>query len=466
MASLVALTILAADVTVRLYWLQGGGETVKMPLDEYVSGVLGGEAAGMKSQEALKAISVAARTYAVRFRGRHLKEGFDFCDTTHCQDFRRSAITEAARTATEATEGELLWYKGSSAATYYGKSCGGITEASEEGPYLRQRRDPYCVRQPDVWRTVLSREELARALKETRLPVPAGFTQIAVTGRTPSNRATRMNFSGYEVNAVVFQNAVGRAIGWDRLPSGWFDVTSFGDRFVFAGQGRGHGIGLCQDGCARMGEDGKTYREILQFYYPGTIIGLTASGISWKAGAGERVDVIGTRIDSAVVAMADAALREAEQRSGIAITGRPKLRIYPTIATFRDATGEAGSTAAVSRGLIIRLQPVETLRARRILESTLLHEMLHVVLESHSAPNQPWWFREGLVLALANETPADPQYRDAATRVNGLLARFGRETVFGWWQRGLPRDASPGGIDQRPSQRKPQRKTEQLPAKP
>lgn len=462
MAPFVALTVLAVDVTVRLYWLQGGGETIKIPMEEYVAGVIGGEAAGMKSPESMKAMAVAARTYAAHFRGRHSKEGFDFCDTTHCQDFRRAAITDAGRAASEATEGELLWYRGSAAATYYSKNCGGISEASDEGPYLTQHRDPACVRKPDAWRTILTRDEIVRALKQTRLPVPAGFTQVAVTAKTPSNRVTRINLSGYEIDGGIFRNAIGRAIGWDRLPSGWFDIASFGDRFVIAGRGRGHGIGLCQDGCARMGEDGRTYREILAFYYPGTVLGLTASGISWRAGAGERVDVLATRIDGAIVEKADIALREAEKRARLTVNTRPKLKIYPTISAFRDATGEPGTIAAVTRGSTIRLQPAEILRSKRVLESTLLHEMLHVALEAQSAPNHPWWFREGFVLALADESPADTRYRDAADRVNRLLSRFGREAVDGWWKRGLPRDANPGGIDERPGQAKPQRKAEQL----
>src|SRR5438874_1571512 len=60
--------------------------TLHMPLEEYVAGVLAGESSIFKSDEALKAMAVAARTYAVRHTGRHRAEGFDFCDTTHCQD--------------------------------------------------------------------------------------------------------------------------------------------------------------------------------------------------------------------------------------------------------------------------------------------------------------------------------------------------------------------------------------------
>src|SRR5215510_5360233 len=105
---------------------------VAMPMEDYVAAVLAGESSNFQSDEALKAMAVAVRSYAVRFRGRHANEGFDFCDTTHCQDLRLRSVTERQRTAAEATEGELLWFKGTPAAAYYHQNCGGTTAAADE----------------------------------------------------------------------------------------------------------------------------------------------------------------------------------------------------------------------------------------------------------------------------------------------------------------------------------------------
>ena len=55
-------------------------------------------------------MAVAARTYAVRLRGRHSAEGFDLCDTTHCQRLDPSAVTPRRKAA--ATAGELSWVPG------------------------------------------------------------------------------------------------------------------------------------------------------------------------------------------------------------------------------------------------------------------------------------------------------------------------------------------------------------------
>src|SRR5260370_20609467 len=83
-------------------------------------------------------MAVAARTYAVRSQGRHQSEGYDCCDTTHCQDLRIGAVSGRLRQAAEATEGELLWFEGSPASTFYGKDCGGGTaEAGRVWPGLK-----------------------------------------------------------------------------------------------------------------------------------------------------------------------------------------------------------------------------------------------------------------------------------------------------------------------------------------
>ncbi len=95
--------------------------TIRVPLESYVAAALAGEGVGFKSDQSLGAMAVAARTYAVKFQGRHRAEGFDFCDTTHCQDVHFSAVTERLRQAAEATESELVWFRGSPRPRIMGK---------------------------------------------------------------------------------------------------------------------------------------------------------------------------------------------------------------------------------------------------------------------------------------------------------------------------------------------------------
>jgi stage II sporulation protein D len=394
----VAALALALEVTVRLRSIEGGGPVVRLPLEEYVAGVIAGEAASLPL-EPRKAMAVAARTYAVRFRGRHAREGFDFCDTTHCQDYRGVAIEERSRAAAEATEGELLWRRGTLVETYYTKSCS------------------------DPWQRAIPAARIAGVL------TPGAY-------RGPGRLATVL-WNGRPLDATAFRFQLGTEL----LPSNWFDFRRAGNEYVFTGRGQGHGEGLCQAEAARLS---LPYREILARYYPDSVAGLSAAGIAWRFQGGERVEVFTTRGDPGLLPLAEKLLREAEALAGFAAASRVRIRLYPSVSMFRDATGQPGSIAAFTQGTRIAMQPLPPAQLREV----LAHELLHAVLESRAAPGHPWWFREGIVLALRNEQPANARYRDAQREAQSLLRRHGRGQVLSWWRRGLPREARPGGVGQ------------------
>ena len=249
-------------------WARNGTLVIlaEIPLEDYVAAVLAGESLGFRSDESLKAMTVAVRTYALHFLNRHQAEGFDFCDTTHCQDFRITAVNDRLRKAVNDTRGEILRYNGEPIDAYYHQDCGGITEA--RGPYLPQLQDSFCVARGRLrWTTNLSASDLQSALHIR------DASQIDVIERTASGRAGRLRISGANpqvFDAETFRLAIGRTLGWDRIRSDLYEVHRSGDRFVFEGYGSGHGIGMCQDGAAAMGETGFSYKEILAFYYPNT----------------------------------------------------------------------------------------------------------------------------------------------------------------------------------------------------
>src|SRR5262245_5945554 len=90
----------------------------EIPLETYVAAVLAGESSGFRSDESLRAMAVAARTYAVHFLGRHKSEGFDFCDSTHCQDFRITALNDRLLKAVRETESEVILYNEAAIPAY------------------------------------------------------------------------------------------------------------------------------------------------------------------------------------------------------------------------------------------------------------------------------------------------------------------------------------------------------------
>jgi stage II sporulation protein D len=452
--------------------------TALMPMEEYIAGVLAGETGNFKSDEALKAMSVAARTYAEHFGSRHALGGFDFCDTTHCQDLRIAGIDPHLRRIAESTAGEVLWYDGEPAATYYYANCGGTTEdghyilGNDEAaaPYLKQHSDRYCIRNGGgQWSSEVSGIDLQRALEADGINIPGRLQSVSVMNRTASGRVEFVRItgsSGITVSGLLFRSAIGRHVGWDRLKSNWYEVSVRGDRIVFHGRGAGHGVGLCQVGAEIMGEEGRSYREILAFYYPGTHLGVAAQGIPWQQLANADIELFTTRPnrDRSLIPLATHFLHESEESTGLIYRGKPRLKVYATLAEFRNSTGEPGWVAASTRGRTIQMQPPDLLRDAGTLDSTIHHELLHMLIESYARPGLPQWFREGLVLYLTTPNAAAapgagpdnlsalesslraPQseqelrraYLQAQARVAQLAQQHGKDTLIDWVQNGIP----------------------------
>jgi len=300
------------------------------------------------------------------------------------------------------------------------------------------------------------------------------ISSLRILERTPSGRVARIEIRGASSRVMTgeqFRTALGRVPEIERLQSNTFDVSDAGERFLFHGYGAGHGAGLCQAGAEEMGAEGKSYREILAFYYPGTTVGLTAQGLAWVRLGGEGLDLFTTRpdADAPLVPRAERLLHAAETVAGWKLDARPELRVYPSVRVYRNATGEPGWVAASTRGRVVRMEPQEVLLAAGALDSTLQHEFLHLLVESRARAGIPLWFREGLVLYLGGEnaTPADATaapgrvvfawleralaapvsaaaqrsaYRQAQHAVAGLVETRGRAEVLSWLERGLPAD--------------------------
>ena len=451
--------------------------TAMMPMEEYVAGVLAGETGNFKSDEALKAMAVAARTYAVHFGSRHALDGFEFCDTTHCQDLRLGGISPHLRKIADDTAGEVLWYDGEPAATYYFANCGGTTEDGryilgnneERAPYLAQHSDKYCVRNGGgEWRSEVSKQELQRALADDGIAMPGNLRSVSILHRTASGRVEFLRVSGsgsVMVSGIAFRSAVGRHIGWDRLKSNLYEVSDRGDHLVFHGRGLGHGVGLCQIGAEVMGEEGRSYRQILAFYYPGTKLGVAAQGLAWQQLSNDDIELLTSRPDRdrSLMPIATRYLHAAEENTGLIYRARPRLKVFATVAEFRNSTGEPGWVAASTRGRTIQMQPADVLRAAGTLDNTVYHELLHMLIESYAHPGTPQWFREGLVLYLSgpSETAARAEHADVAVlekslrapqseqelrsayaqaraRVSELAEEHGKQSLIDWLQNGIP----------------------------
>lgn len=136
--------------------LDGGNLTVAniLPLEEYLKGVVGAEMAKDWPLEALKAQTVCARTYTLMHMNKHRQDGFDICNTTHCQAY--SGLNQAGPAtdrAVDETAGRYAVYQGELAETTYSSSNGG---ASEDAKNVWGNAVPYLVGVKDPWEETIA----------------------------------------------------------------------------------------------------------------------------------------------------------------------------------------------------------------------------------------------------------------------------------------------------------------------
>lgn len=458
---------------------RGGRLQILLTLDSerYLQMALAGEAAPDEPMESLKAMAVVVRTFAMENPGRHASQGFDLCDSTHCQALRYGRASQAIDQAVLATSGETVWYGSSRAEVFYTQNCGGMTEAAANvwprlrAPYLTAHPDPYCVRRsPATWHADIPVPEITAIFRAQGWTAPTEIESVRVLRSTASGRALLVEFQGGGRRALVsassFRFAVDRSLGWNRLRSDWYTIAAGEGVIHISGRGYGHGVGLCQAGAREMAAEGKNYRDILAFYFPGTRIGVDGPDGGWRTAAedGWTLTFVGAfpqlRADTA------AAWIDAQHRFPPRTPAHPTVRVFPDTEIFRESTSEPGWLLAATRGTDIFTQPPHILANSGHARETLRHEFLHVLVEQEASSSAPLWLREGLVEALSE--PEDRQRRQfpidfaaidaalahpasyqqsrwaheqAGALARGLIAAYGLDQVRGWLGSAVPPEA-------------------------
>jgi stage II sporulation protein D len=118
------------------------------------------------------------------------------------------------------------------------------------------------------WTVTRSKEELQKLLGKYRL---GAIRSIEVLERGVSGRARAVRVTG-AMRSQLIRGELRIRQAFGNLRSSLFVVEMQGGGARFRGAGFGHGVGLCQTGAIGMAEAGKSYREILRHYYPGTTL--------------------------------------------------------------------------------------------------------------------------------------------------------------------------------------------------
>jgi len=302
----------------------------ELPVERYLTSVISSEMSATASKEFLKAHAVISRSWLlaqmekrkqldnggaaffsfikkddelIRWYDREDHTIFDVCADDHCQ--RYQGITkmrnDKAVKAVEETRGQVLTYDGEICDARFSKCCGGETEEFQycwentPKPYLVSFHDPYCntsdknilsqvlndYDQETIdfyrWTVEYTQEQLTELINRKLKDDFGTITDLIPLERGKSGRIWKLKIVGTKKSFSIGKELeIRRTLSETHLLSSAFDVEKVPllqegagevSKFILHGKGWGHGVGMCQIGAAVMGEQGKTYDEILLFYY-------------------------------------------------------------------------------------------------------------------------------------------------------------------------------------------------------
>jgi stage II sporulation protein D len=250
----------------------------KIELEMYLYGVLPCEVSNSWEKEVLKAQAVAARSFAVYNRLKNKTPEYDLDSGVFSQVYKgRDIEARATNDAIDETAGEVLGYEGEVIQAFFHSNSGGKTASSAEVwggeyKYLESVDDPYSANSRSYsWSYKINREKLSGIISKNKSGI-GNVYDVHITDRTESNRVKNVRITGSEGELNAKGKDLRSWIGNDRLRSTNFTVSVSDNEFTFDGRGWGHGVGMSQEGAREMAKEGRTYKEILRYYYKNTKI--------------------------------------------------------------------------------------------------------------------------------------------------------------------------------------------------
>ena len=269
------------------------GETVEnMALDQYLRGVVRGEMPASFQLEALKAQAAAERTYVYYQLAAGQKEAHPDADVCTDQACCNAWLSEAAARekwgedfdgwesrigeAVAATDGQAALYAGQPIlAVFHSSSAGKTAEAGDvwsgDVPYLRSVDSPEGEETvPNYYSAAAFTAAEAKALlaqAHPELTFSGGPDKwFGAVERDDSGRVSTVEVCGAPLRGVEVRRIFS-------LRSACFTVDAAADKVTFRVTGYGHGVGMSQYGANELARQGKTWQEILMWYYADITIG-------------------------------------------------------------------------------------------------------------------------------------------------------------------------------------------------
>ena len=257
---------------------RSSGEILKIPLEEYVVGVVAGEMPVSFEKEALKAQSVASRTYVLKKVANNKDNEYDVVDTVSNQVYlddldlkekwgnNYTKYINKVREAVNATSMEYLEYDGEIIDAMYFSTSNGYTEDSG---VIFQKSLPYLKCVESSWDENVAKAfytSTSISLQEFYERLGLSYNKnldVLILERSDSNRVVKLKINGIEFKAKDVYSKLG-------LRSYDFEFVLVGNNVEINTKGYGHGVGMSQYGSHGMAKVGYNYKEILNHYYVGT----------------------------------------------------------------------------------------------------------------------------------------------------------------------------------------------------
>ncbi|MDD5730615.1 MAG: SpoIID/LytB domain-containing protein [Candidatus Omnitrophica bacterium] len=253
-----------------------------LELEDYIKGVLFHETSHYWPDEVLKAQAIVCRTFALYQMQQNTKNDFDVTSDIYSQMYGGST-SERYRTnrAVAETKGVVLTYNNKIFPAYYHATCAGHTEDASllwgiNIPPLKGVVCGFCKDSPHFnWHEVTPQDDVKWTLRKAGIRLKK-IKNIEIEDKDASGRITNLIFKDSDKEAKISAKDFRNLVGPNVIRSTIFKVSLEGDDIIFEGVGWGHGVGMCQWGAYFMAKEGKSYQDILKYYYPGAEISLNA----------------------------------------------------------------------------------------------------------------------------------------------------------------------------------------------
>ncbi|MBD3272942.1 SpoIID/LytB domain-containing protein [Candidatus Dependentiae bacterium] len=258
----------------------------KLQLDDYIYSVLVSEIYQTWPHEMQKVQAVVSRTYAIYHmkvnKNRKKRLPYDIKKSNFHQRYNGFHTYDHLKEAIEETKGLIITHNNKIALAMFDACCGSIIPAKmdnldfKKAPYLARKKSCKFCKNYSLykWKRIISIDEFLKRLKEniniTSKIVGCGkLLRIFVTKKNAAGIVKQVKLICSKKNIILSGNQI-----WDsmknKILSLNFSINKQGDKIVINGKGFGHQIGLCQRGARELVNRGWDFKNIINFYYPGT----------------------------------------------------------------------------------------------------------------------------------------------------------------------------------------------------